>query len=195
MQFWIDLLTSPTVLIATFVIGALGEAVKRLVNAFRVQPQYDEHGHIVYPKQADGKVITYRDSHGKEIAPPDPMWIRIFDATLPAQPVVVGLLLGCIPWLPAEASVVKEHYEFAGHLATYGAAGIFCKVGYDILVTTFRRFISTKANQIVRTIDPSTAVVTTTTTTTVAPSDSTVSTDSSAPATDPNPSTDSTPTV
>jgi hypothetical protein len=152
-MWWIQLLTSPTVLISTFVIGALGEATKRVVNAFRRVPQYDENGHLIHAKTPDGKVITYRDSHGKEISPPDALWIRIFDATLPAQPVISGLLIGCIPWLPAEDLFVKEHFEFAGHLATYGAAGIFAKVGYDILVTTFRRFISMKAKEIVSILD------------------------------------------
>lgn len=187
MQFWIDLLTSPTVLIAALVIGAFGEAVKKVISAFRKPVMYDEHGHVMSTLTINGQAVTYRDSKGQAVPPPDPLWMRIFDATLPAQPVLIGLLLGCIPWLPAEHSLIKEHYEFAGHLATYGAAGILCKVAYDILITTIRRFIATKANQVIHSLGTTAESISPTAVAITTGTDPSV-------ATDPNPSTDSAPT-
>jgi len=200
MQSLIDILSSPTILISAIVIGAFGEAAKKAVEAFKTPPMYDENGHILSTLTVNGRAVTYRDSAGKAVPPPDPLWIRIFDATLPAQPVLVGLLLGLIPWLPAEPSLTKEGYEFAGHLMTYGSAGILCKVAYDVLITTIRRFVNTKANQVLHTLDSSASVeaapgavnVTTATTEVVVPTPASAPTPPPAPATDPNPSQDST---
>ncbi len=109
MSVWLDIVLNPTVLIAALVIGTLGEVVKRAVL---------------------GKGQRLEAATG---------WRRWYSVTLPAQPVVVGLLLGLIPWLPAVDALTKPGYEFAGRLATYALSGVVCKVSYDTIIATLRR--------------------------------------------------------
>jgi H+/Cl- antiporter ClcA len=107
MQFWYDILSSPTILITALVIGTFGEITKRVVSA----------------KAGDKG------------------WRGVWYVTLPAHPVIIGLLLGLIPWLPVPEALTKDGYELAGRLGTYALAGIVCKLGYDTLVSTVRRQI------------------------------------------------------
>jgi len=66
-------------------------------------------------------------------------WRGVYYVTLPAHPVIVGALLGLIPLLLAAPSLVTEGYDGAARFATYLLAGIVCKVGYDVIVSTMRR--------------------------------------------------------
>ena len=146
MQFWYDLLTSPTILIASLLIGSLGEIAKRAVNSKLLEAEVTAY--------RDNEEFTggYRDSakpKPRTAASPTPaIWKRIFFYTLPAQPVLVGVLLGLIPWLPAEESLMKEGYELAGHIGTYSLAGVLCKIGYDTIISTAKRTIRTKVKEI-----------------------------------------------
>lgn len=74
----------------------------------------------------------------------DKGWRGVFHVTLPAHPVLVGLLLGFVPWLPPVDALVKEGYEGAGRVATYALAGFVCKIGYDTLVATVQRWLRTR---------------------------------------------------
>jgi hypothetical protein len=107
MQFWYDILVSPTIVITALIIGTFGEITKRLVSA----------------KAGDKG------------------WRGVWYVTLPAHPVIIGLLLGLIPWLPVPEALTKEGYEFAGRLGTYALAGVVCKLGYDTIISTMRRQI------------------------------------------------------
>lgn len=66
-------------------------------------------------------------------------WRGVYYVTLPAHPVIMGALLGLVPWLPIPDMLTKEGYEFAGRLGTYILAGVVCKVGYDSIISTVRR--------------------------------------------------------
>lgn len=68
-----------------------------------------------------------------------------FYVTLPAHPVIVGSLLGLIPWLPVPDSLQKDGYEFATRLGTYALAGLVCKLGYDSIVSTGKRLLGQDA--------------------------------------------------
>jgi len=130
MDFWYNLLTSPTIIISALLIGTFGEIVKQAVNS----------------KKIEIEVVAYRDNAKPAAEVPPAFWKRIFFYTLPAQPVIVGLLLGLVPWLPAEESLTKPGYDLAGHLATYAISGIFCKISYDTLISTSKRMIRSRAN-------------------------------------------------
>lgn len=69
----------------------------------------------------------------------DKGWRGVFFVTLPAQPVVIGMLLGLLPFLPPIDALVKEGYEAAGRFATYSLAGLVCKLCYDSFVSTTKR--------------------------------------------------------
>jgi hypothetical protein len=71
----------------------------------------------------------------------DKGWRGVYYVTLPAHPVLVGALVGLIPWLPIPEALTKEGFEFAGRLATGLLGGILCKIGYDILVSTAKRML------------------------------------------------------
>jgi hypothetical protein len=66
-------------------------------------------------------------------------WRGVYYVTLPAHPVILGALIGLLPWLPIPEALTKEGYEFAGRLGTGIFAGIVCKVGYDSIISTVRR--------------------------------------------------------
>jgi len=137
MQTWYVLITSPVVLIAALVIGSLGEIGKRVVNARRLEAE------VVAWRD---RPVGYRDS----AKPPEPepykpdLWKRLYYVTLPAHPILVGMLLGLVPWLPAADELVKPGYEFAAHLATYTFAGILAKIGYDTIISTTKRMLRKK---------------------------------------------------
>jgi hypothetical protein len=123
MQFWTDLLSSPTILIAALLIGTLGEVMKRAVNS----------------KEIEAAVVAYHENSKKSPAPA--MWKRIFYYSLPAHPVLVGVALGFVPWLPAEEALSKPGYDMAAHLGTYILAGVVCKIGYDTIISTLKRVL------------------------------------------------------
>lgn len=75
----------------------------------------------------------------------DKGWKGVFHVTLPAHPVIVGLLIGFIPWLPSVDALTKEGFELAGRVGTYALAGVLCKIGYDTLVSTVQRALRQKA--------------------------------------------------
>lgn len=100
----------PIVLVTAMILGALGEATKRLVN----------------------------------VKAGDKGWRGVYHVTLPAHPVIVGIMLGFIPWLPPVDALVKDGYVGAGRVATYALAGFVCKIGYDTLVSTVQRWIRTR---------------------------------------------------
>lgn len=72
-------------------------------------------------------------------------WRGVYYVTLPAHPVLLGALLGFIPVLPVALPLAVEGYDGAARFATYLYAGIVCKVGYDLLVSTLRRALGQKA--------------------------------------------------
>lgn len=72
----------------------------------------------------------------------DKGWKRVYLATLPAHPVVVGALIGLLPWFPCPGALEKEGYEFAGRLGTGLLAGVVCQIGYDVIVSTAKRLIA-----------------------------------------------------
>lgn len=131
LQFWYDLLTSPTILISALLIGSLGEIVKRSMNS----------------KQIEIDVVRYRDSVKFE-GPIPALWKRVFYYSLPAHPVLAGVAIGFIPWAPTAEALTKEGFELASRIATYSLAGIFCKVGYDTIISTGKRMIRTKAKEL-----------------------------------------------
>jgi hypothetical protein len=124
VQFWTSILTSPIILISALLIGTMGEAIKRGVNS----------------KQIECDVVAYRDNTKHLKAPA--AWKQIFYFTLPAQPVLVGIALGFIPWLPAVDGLSKTGYDLAAHVGTYSLAGVVCKVGYDVIISTLKRLVS-----------------------------------------------------
>lgn len=69
----------------------------------------------------------------------DKGWRGVFYVTLPAHPVLAGMLVGLIPWLPPIDALVKEGYEAAARFGTYTLAGIVCKLSYDSFVSTSKR--------------------------------------------------------
>lgn len=71
----------------------------------------------------------------------DKGWKGVYYVTLPAHPVIIGLLIGLIPFLPVPDQLTKEGHEFAGRLGTGALAGVVCKVGYDLIVSTVRRML------------------------------------------------------
>lgn len=72
----------------------------------------------------------------------DKGWKGAYYATLPAHPVVVGGLIGLIPWLPVPDELAKPGYEYAGRLGTGILSGVVCQVGYDLIVSTIKRILS-----------------------------------------------------
>lgn len=131
MQFWVDLGMNPIVILSAVFIGVFGEIAKRLVSS----------------KKLEEEVLSYRDS-AKPRAKAPPLWKRIYYITLPAQAIIVGLLLGLVPGLPIAEPLQKEGMEFWGRLVTYGVAGVFCKVGYDTLISTAKRFVKKRAQEV-----------------------------------------------
>lgn len=71
----------------------------------------------------------------------DKGWKGVYYVTLPAHPVLVGALIGLIPWLPIPDGLVKEGYEVFGRLGTGILGGVVCKIGYDLIVSTVRRML------------------------------------------------------
>lgn len=74
----------------------------------------------------------------------DKGWKGVYYVTLPAHPVIMGALLGLIPWLPIPGELMKEGYEFAGRLGAGILSGVVCKVGYDMIISTVRRMMGQK---------------------------------------------------
>lgn len=121
MELWNQLFSSPTILIAALLIGTLGEVVKRAVDSKEIEQRIaDFH---VDPKSGPQPVL----------------WQRVFYYTLPAHSVLMGVALGFVPWLPAVAALERPGYELAARLGTYTMAGIFCKIGYDLIISTAKR--------------------------------------------------------
>lgn len=118
---WEKLLTSPIILISAVLIGTLGEILKRAANS----------------KEIEVAVVAYH--HNSKKSAPPAMWKRVFYYTLPAQPVLVGVALGFIPWLPIADALAKPGYDLASRIGTYGIAGVMCKIGYDTLISTMKR--------------------------------------------------------
>jgi H+/Cl- antiporter ClcA len=69
----------------------------------------------------------------------DKGWRGVYFVTLPAHPVIVGALIGLVPWLPTPDELAKPGHEFASRLGTGLLAGMVCKVGYDGIVSTLKR--------------------------------------------------------
>jgi len=134
MEFWTDIITSPPVVIAALIIGTLGEVTKRIVL-----------GSDKTRRQASRSQGPYRTPKARKVSEKSALWRRIYYVTLPAHPVIAGCLLGLIPWLPSASPLEKEGFEFASRLGTYALAGVLCKVGYDTMVATIRRFIVQRA--------------------------------------------------
>ena len=63
--------------------------------------------------------------------------------------MILGILIGFIPWLPPADGLVKHGYELASRIGTYSLAGVLCKIGYDTLVSTVKRAIETRAGVVV----------------------------------------------
>jgi len=84
----------------------------------------------------------------------DKGWKGVYYVTLPAHPVIVGILIGLIPWLPIPDGLVKEGQEFAGRLGTGAIAGIACKIGYDSIISTGKRFLERSAGAALRAPTP-----------------------------------------
>lgn len=74
----------------------------------------------------------------------DTGWKGVYYVTIPAHPVLVGILIGLIPWLPIPEQLTKEGYEFFGRLGTGILGGVVCKVGYDLIISTVRRLLGQK---------------------------------------------------
>lgn len=74
----------------------------------------------------------------------DTGWRGVYYVTLPAHPVVVGVLLGFVPWLPSVEGLSKDGYDLAARVGTYALAGIVCKTGYDTLISTAKRLLQSK---------------------------------------------------
>lgn len=81
-------------------------------------------------------------------------WRGVYYVTLPAHPVLAGLLIGLAagcaalagyPVLPIPDGLSKEGFEFAGALGTGTLAGVVCKVGYDGIVATAKRLLGQPA--------------------------------------------------
>jgi len=72
----------------------------------------------------------------------DKGWRGVYYVTLPAHAVILGGLIGLIPWLPVPDELTKPGYEFAGRLGTGVLSGVVCKVGYDLIISTIRRMLS-----------------------------------------------------
>lgn len=92
--------------------------------------------------------------------PGDKGWRGVFYVTLPAHAVLVGALLGCIPWLPPLESLIKPGYENVGRFATYLLAGIVCKLGYDSFISTTKRawaLVNERLSGLIRSYIPSIA--------------------------------------
>lgn len=92
--------------------------------------------------------------------PGDKGWRGVFYITMPAHAVLLGSLLGCIPWLPPLDSLVKPGYEGVGRFSTYLLAGIVCKLGYDSFIATTKRgwaLINARISGLIRTYMPSVA--------------------------------------
>jgi hypothetical protein len=121
MELWTELFMSPIILIAALVIGTVGEAIKRAADS----------------KQIEIDVVAFHHNSKSGVAPA--MWKRIFYYTLPAHPVFAGFALGFVPWLPAVEALSKPGYDLAAHVGTYSLAGILCKIGYDVIVSTLKR--------------------------------------------------------
>lgn len=134
MQFWYNLLSSPIVLISAILMGSFGEISKRAINS----------------KKIEEEVVAYRD---RDIvsgvpAPRAPeLWKRVYYFSLPSHPVLIGVALGFVPWLPVAESLTKEGYDLAGRIGTYVVAGVYCKVGYDTFISTAKRMVRTKASE------------------------------------------------
>lgn len=123
MQFWTDLLLSPAIIISALVIGTMGEVMKRIVLG------------------SNKARLKSGDVH-------ESMWRKVYFVTLPAQPVLVGFLIGFIPWLPPAEQLVKEGYELAARVGTYTLGGVMCKIGYDTMVSTVLRAIQTRGSEV-----------------------------------------------
>lgn len=134
MEFWTDIITSPPVIIAALIIGTLGEVAKRIVLGSDKARRKGGRGQG-----------PYRTSAPPPKKEDKPLWRRIYYVTLPAHPVIVGGLIGLIPWLPAAGPLEKEGYEFASRMGTYLLAGVLAKIGYDTMVGTIKRFIAQRA--------------------------------------------------
>lgn len=160
MQFWTDLLLSPPIIIAALVIGVLGEVTKNIVQATEtpaakpIPPQAvaPDAEPVPPPNAEDGpyRAPVVRVS-GVPARAARPMfgWRRLYHVTLPAHPVILGVLLGFIPWLPPAEGLTKVGYEMAGRVGTYALAGVVCKISYDTLVSTVKRAIETRAGVVV----------------------------------------------
>jgi len=75
----------------------------------------------------------------------DKGWRGVYFVSLPAHPVLVGALVGLVPWLPTPDELVKPGHEFAARLGTGLLAGMVCKVGYDGIVSTAKRMLAGRA--------------------------------------------------
>jgi len=134
MQFWYNLLSSPIVLISAILMGSFGEISKRAINS----------------KKIEAEVVAYRDRdivNGLPAPRPPELWKRVYYFSLPSHPVLLGVALGFIPWLPVAESLTKEGYDLAGRIGTYVVAGVCCKVGYDTFISTAKRMVRTKASE------------------------------------------------
>jgi len=78
----------------------------------------------------------------------DAGWKGVYYVTMPAHPILVGALIGLIPWLPIPEALTKEGYEFAGRLGTGVLSGVLCKIGYDVLVSTAKRLLGQGAARV-----------------------------------------------
>lgn len=154
MEFWTDLLFSPPIIIAALVIGTFGEVMKRIVlgsnksrskvrkvkttaaeaSAAEANPTKENGGHV---DPAAPRVVV-------QWAVPRAMWRKVYFVTLPAHPVIVGTLLGFIPFLPPAEQLSKPGYELAARVGTYCLAGVVCKIGYDTMVSTVLRAIQAR---------------------------------------------------
>jgi hypothetical protein len=90
----------------------------------------------------------------------DKGWKGVYYVTLPAHPVVAGILFGLVPWLPIPDGLVKEGHEFAGRLGTGALAGIACKIGYDGIVSTAKRYMGNAGSAAQRAPEPAPLPVT-----------------------------------
>lgn len=146
MEFWTDLLLSPPIIIAALVIGTLGEVTKRIVLGSKKGRPKTLRMTVTPPAQkGDGAFRTSTPpSQVVQTAVPEAMWRRIYFVTLPAHPVIIGALLGFIPWLPPAEQLLKPGYELAARVGTYCLAGVVCKIGYDTMVSTVLRAIQAR---------------------------------------------------
>ena len=86
----------------------------------------------------------------------DTGWKGLYYVSMPAHPILVGALIGLIPWLPIPEALTKEGHEFAGRLGTGVLSGVLCKIGYDVLVSTAKRLLGQGAARVASTVAPST---------------------------------------